>query len=315
MNYIRESEYRVTMTEKVLPFLFSVRTDGEMNSFDGRPLHWVSFRCPDPVRSVVMLHGFTESTEKYSEMIWYFLNSGSNVLIFDQRGHGKSYRHVEDMTLTHVNHFDDYVTDFEYFVRDVVPHDLPLRLFSHSMGGAVAGLYLEKNPDVFPKAVFSSPMIAPARGGIPLGIAKFICRSAILLGKAEKRLFLSSPYPGKESFENACDTSEERFSFYEAIKRKTPYLQNYSPTYRWTLESLNVTARLLRKGEPEKIKSEVLLINAGLDDVVLAPEQEAFISRISCGRLRTFENAKHEIFYSSDDVLFPYVDEILSFLA
>ena len=314
MEIIRDAEYQRIMDEKVCPYLNSVKREGEIESFDGASLHWVRYEAEAPRRTVVMLHGFTESAEKYHELIWYLVNSGSNVCIFDQRGHGKSFRHVPDKTITHVERFEDYVADFETVVEKVVPHDLPLRLFSHSMGGAVAGLYLEKHPDVFDKAVLSSPMIAPSTGSFPVFVGKAICRANILFGGAKKRIFLSSEYPGEEKFEDSCDTCRERFERYNKFRSANPDYQNYSPSYRWTLESLKVTAKLLKKGEPEKIKAKVILFSAGKDTVVNIPEQKQFADRVPDCEFVTFPEAKHEIYYSTDDVLEPYVNRLIEFL-
>ncbi|MBQ9543602.1 MAG: alpha/beta hydrolase [Clostridia bacterium] len=316
MNFdlIKEQDLNKTLDEKVLPALDAAKSEGEFESFDSNRLFWRSYTRPDARKSVAILHGFTESCEKYHELIWYFFSSGSNVYIFDQRGHGKSFRHVPDRTITHVERFDDYISDFEVFTEKIVPKDLPRVLFSHSMGGAVAGLYLEKHPDVYEKAIFSSPMIAPSTGGYPLFVGKAICRAAILFGGAKKRIFLSSEYPGEEKFETSCDTSFERFSRYEKFRRKNPDYQNFSPSYRWTLESLNVTKRLLKQGEPEKIKAKCLLLSAGRDDIVLVPPQKLFAERIPDCEYVTFADAKHEIYYSTDDVMEPYVAKLLDFI-
>lgn len=316
MNFelIKEADYNRTLDEKALPALNAAKSEGEFESFDGNKLVWRSYTRPDAARSVVILHGFTESSEKYHELIWYFFSAGSNVYIFDQRGHGKSFRHVEDKTLTHVERFGDYIRDFEIFTERIVTDRLPRVLFSHSMGGAVAGLYLEKHPDVYGKAVFSSPMIAPSTGGYPLFVGKAICRAAILFGGAKKRIFLSGEYPGEEKFETSCDTSFERFSRYERFRRENPDYQNFSPSYRWTLESLNVTKKLLKAGEPEKIKAKCVLFSAGRDDIVLIEPQKEFARRIPDCEFVSFENAKHEIYYSTDDVMEPYINKLIDFI-
>ena len=313
MEIIRETQYRDFMSQTVVPFLNSSTKDFFFKGYDGADLHAVFYECKNPVRTVVIVHGFTESTEKFRELIWYFLNSGSNVCIYDQRGHARSYRPVEDRTVTHVDKFDEYVKDLEIFVDKYVPKSLPLRLFSHSMGGAVTGLYLEKHPDVFPKAVFSSPMIAPATGNIPLFAGKAICRFAIITGKSKKRLFISGDYPGKEEFETSCGTSFERFSFYEEFRRTHEEYQNFSPSYGWTAESLKVKDELLRKGAPEKIKAKSIVFNAGKDVMVKEKEQKIFASRKPDCQFISYESAKHEIFFSKYDVMEDYVNRITKF--
>ena len=313
MKIIKEADYADAIAREIIPALEAAKTDGCFESFDGTSLFYHVYKAENADKSVVMVHGFTESSEKYEELIWYFLNSGADVYIYDQRGHAKSERSVLDKTLTHVERFSDYVRDLEVFVDRIVGKEYPLCLFAHSMGGAIAGLYMEKHPDVFKKAVLSSPMIAPSTGGYPAFVGRAICRGAILLGGAKKRIFLSPPYPGQEKFEDSCGSSEPRFAHYEYFKRTHEDYHNYSPTYRWTLESLKVTKKLLKKGEPEKIKAEVLLFSAGRDTVVSIPAQMQFAERIPSCRVVSYPEAKHEIFYSGDEIMGRYVPEITDF--
>jgi lysophospholipase len=315
MEIIKELTYRESMENEVLPYIEKRKTEAFFEGSDGIKLHYVAYKCDDPQRSIAIIHGFTESAEKYREMIWYFLKSGSDVYIYDQRCHGKSERLVENKTITHVDRFEDYVNDFEIFTEKIIPKNMPLMLYSHSMGGAVAALYLQNHPDIYQKAVFSSPMIAPERGGFPKFTAKAVCKTAMIFGKAKKKLFISGDYPGKEEFETSCAISFERFSFYEQLKRITPVLQNYSPTYGWTYESLKVTDKILKKGEPEKIVIPVMLFNDGLDVMVRKKEQIDFASRMKNCEFITVDKAKHEIFLTTDDIMHDYVNRIIDFFS
>ena len=90
--------------------------------------------------------------------------------------------------------------------------------------------------------------------------------------------------------------------------------RNNSPTYGWTLESIDVTDKLLAPGAPERIDAKVRLYTAALDDTVLPEPQAAFIARVKGGERVVVEGAKHEIYRSPDDVLFPWWHEVLDFL-
>ena len=314
MEIIKEADYSRAIKEKIAPEIESVRTDGFFISFDETRIFYHTYKAENADRSVVIVHGFTESAEKYEELIWYFLKAGADVYIYDQRGHGRSGRKVANKTLTHVDRFPEYLSDLECFIDSVVSKELPLFLFAHSMGGAVAGLYMEKHPDAIKKAALSSPMIAPSTGGFPPFVGRAICRTMILFGGAKKRIFLSSEYPGEEKFEGSCDTSEPRFSHYEYFKRTHADYQNYSPTYRWTLESLLITRKLMKKGAPEGVRTDVLILSAGLDTVVSIPAQMKFAERLPSCRVISYPDAKHEIYYSTDDVMEKFIPEIIDFL-
>ena len=130
---------------------------------------------PTATRAVVVLHGYTESGEKFREMTWYFLQSGFSVYAIDHRGHGRSARAVDETWLTHIDHFSDYVRDLEAFMdRVVLPRaqNLPLCLYAHSMGGAVGSMMLQRHPKMFARAVLTAPMIAPSSAPFRRGQAR-----------------------------------------------------------------------------------------------------------------------------------------------
>ena len=308
--YLTEEGYSEKMQTVVRPYLEARLESGDTTG----GLYYEKYTADGADRTVVILHGFTESVLKFHEAAYYFLRDGANVCLLEQRGHGRSARDVDDLTLTHVRRFEQYVDDLEQFMSEVVPQDKPLMLYAHSMGGAVATLFMEKHPDTFKKAVLSSPMIAPDRGGFPLFASKLVCDAAIAFGKSKKRIFLSSEYPDKEVVEESCATSAARFNWYEKIRRQVPEFQNYSPTYRWTKESLKVTAKILRRGAPERVKTKVLLAQAGLDGTVREEEQIKLANRLQDCTVCRFESAKHEIYRSTDDVAKPYFDKITEFL-
>jgi len=322
IRYLKEEEYEAGMRDTVIPYLTARRTDGSFVSGKAKDgcdvcIHYVKYKADEARGSVTILHGYTESTEKYHELAYYFLLSGLDVFLIDHRGHGYSHRDVTDLTLTHIDGFDDYVNDFAAFMKEVVANetDAPRYIYAHSMGGAVAALYLERADAICDKAILNSPMIAPCTGGFPAWATALICRTAILFGKSKKRVFVCAPYPGHENFACSCSTCEKRFEEYQEQKRTVPNLQNYSPTYRWMLESLNVTKKILKKGAPERINCPVTLFQSELEDTVKTAPQEEFILRVPKGKFEFVAGAKHESYSSPDVILHPYLDKVLGFFA
>ena len=160
--FIREKDFAETMEGKVLPFLKDKIEDGYIDTKDGLKLYYQKLVRPDEKASIVLCHGFCEFTLKYAETMYYFYEMGYSVFAIDHRGHGLSDRLVDGYSKVHVDHFEDYVNDFNDFVRQIVMPNSPskhLILFAHSMGGGIGALYLEEYPDVFEKAILSSPMI------------------------------------------------------------------------------------------------------------------------------------------------------------
>ncbi|MDO5703081.1 MAG: alpha/beta hydrolase [Lachnospiraceae bacterium] len=158
------------------------------NSFDGAELSARFAVNPESIGSVIFVHGFTEFTEKYTEMLYYFYNEGYSVFMYDQRGHGHSARFVEEDYLVHIDTFDTYVKDLDFFISRLVLHETPggpFYLFAHSMGGCIAALYLEHRPDFFRKAILSSPMLRMTFGSIPTFAGKAMATAAKLINREE----------------------------------------------------------------------------------------------------------------------------------
>ena len=313
---VLSDRYADTMNGVVLPWLAARRTDVTVTGDGGAPLFCSRFDAENPRGTVLIVHGFTENADKYAELIHSLLRNGYSVVAYDQRGHGRSWRDpaIADISLTHVDRFEAYVADMKTVCDRVltgVPR--PWLLFAHSMGGAVTSLFLESHPGVFDKAALCAPMIAPNLGGLPQAAAKLMCCAEGLLGRDKKRVFISKPYAGAEDFATSCATGRERFDWYEALRVKTPVFQNNGPTFGWTREAIRVTKALLAPGAVERIDIPVRLFTAENDNSVMPEPQKAFASRLRNGRRTLIPGSKHEIYRSTDAVLFPWWRAILEF--
>ena len=314
---IDERAYAKTMEQVVEPKLAAMRRELDV-PVEGGTLHAEAYSAQGARRAVVVLHGYTESAEKFREMIWYFVQNGMRVYAYDHRGHGRSVRAVEDTSITHVDRFEDYLRDLECLMEQVVlpeTRGMERVLYAHSMGGAIGALALMEHPDWFARAVLTAPMIAASTAPFPRAAGRAIAGLMRLLGKGKERAFIGKPFdPASETFENAFVTSRARFDYYEKKRVADRLLQNCSPSYGWVAESLAVTDRLLNAANCAKINTPLLLCQAGLDTVVCLPEQEQFVKQVAGAQLRLFEAAKHEIYGSEDAVLREYVPLVLGFL-
>jgi len=312
------SSYAQAMKEEILPFLQSLEKVTRLKVDEGKNLFCVSYSVPQPRGTVVLVHGFTENAFKYAEMIYSLVKNGYDVLAYDQRGHGRSWRSegIANLSVTHVDRFEDYVNDLRQVCAQLLaPLPRPWMVFGHSMGGAVTTLFLEQHPEIFSMAVLCAPMIAPNTHGVPVAAASLLCRSANLLGRGKHSPFFMKPYEGPEDFATSCATSPERFAWYDAVKAARREFQNSVPSYLWTLLSMDVTKKILAPGAPEKIACPVRLYTAENDDSVMPGPQQQLIERVARGTRTLVKGARHEIFRSTDDVFFPWWHEILDFFA
>lgn len=314
---IYSENYVETLNGTVMPYIEAHRTNMTVEGEGGRPLYVSRFDADAPQGTVLIVHGFTENGEKFIELIHSLLQNNLSVVAYDQRGHGRSWRAegLSDMSLTHVDAFEDYVMDMNAVIRRVLSRmPEPHRVFCHSMGGAVTALYLEGNPGVFERAAMCAPMIAPNLKGLPLPAVRLMCRANKAMGRAKKRVFIFRPYVYPDDFDTSCATGRERFDWYEGLRRDHPEFSNNSPSYSWLLESVEVTDKILAPGAAERIDAKVRLYTAAIDNMVLPEPQKAFVARLRDATRVDVEGVKHEIYRSADDTLFPWWGDVLAFL-
>ena len=315
--FISEVNFSHSMKSIVEPYLSERATDSFFDALDGKKIHYVYYKADAPVGNIVIAHGFTESYEKFFEMSYYFLRMNLNVFVVDHRGHGYSHRHNDNKEVVHIKYFEQYVDDLQTLVKKVVRKaaaDLPLYIYSHSMGGAITVQHLQKFPGVFTKAILSAPMIKAKTAGIPAPVAKAFSRIMILFGKEKEKVIGYKGFNPDRTYEDSHDTSKERFDYYHKKKIDNENLRTTAPSYRWVNEAVEVTKRNLDIERNKKITAKVLLCQPEEDSTVFSEAEDQFITLVKDGRLEKFTECRHEIYNSVDNTVKEYLDVIESFL-
>ena len=316
MKLLDEINYEAVMKTEVEPFLESIRKDGYIDSFDGKKIHFESYEHEDARAAVLVLHGFTESAEKFREVSYYFFKEGYSVFAPDLRGHGKSYRTSKKTGTVNADSFDDYAKDLEVLISKVVlpsAEGKDLYLYSHSLGSTVALLYMQKNPQIIKKAVLSSPMLC-GNMGMPVGIAKAVASVLCTLGGKN----ISAPgrckFDPGQMVENSDDTSEERFNYYHEKRKNDSLLQTNGPSFGWVKASLKARDSIFEEENISKLTMPILLLKPQEDRQVLESWQDKFAEKVKSVRVVKIPGSKHEIFGSENKTLEKYYGEIFSFL-
>lgn len=266
--------------------------------------------------TIVISYGFTESCLKYHELIYYFYQQGYQVAVMDHRGHGKSLREVEDVTIVHIDLFSRYVKDLHQFVKNVVKpmaQGQPLYLYAHSMGGCIGAFYLEQYPKDFAKAILNAPMLGLKLGACPAWAARILCDLKVMKGSGTERLFTQSTFDPEESFAQSSASSEARHAWYLEHRQKDPTYQTCSASYYWGKEAINAGEFVISRTQAKKVQIPVLLFQAELDDLVKPRAQQKFVERIGNGRLMLVKGVRHEIYRAPNAVLEAYLEEIFRF--
>jgi lysophospholipase len=275
--------------------------EGSFEGVDGVTVRYRSVAPADPRGTVIWLGGRTEAAMKHAENVFDLEAHGYAVTIMDHRGHGASDRMLDNPDVCHVEWFQDYVDDLGILVDTVVApeQDGPLYVVAHSMGAAVAGLFLWERPEVFDGAVFSSPMFGIDTGSIPLGVAQTLGNTVCGAGAGEGYTIGHGDYDDSYGFEESTVTqSQVRFDLKKALYQDYPELRLGGASWRWVCESMWAAEHLQRLGRHTPTRT--LVLQAG-DERVVLPEAERIWCDDAPGCQRVLmEGARHEIFSEAD---------------
>ena len=110
----------------------------------------------DPVRVVLIAHGYAEHGGRYRHVAEALTQRGAVVYAIDHLGHGRS-----EGERALIADFDHVVDDLHALaeIGKGEHHELPLILVGHSMGGLIVGLFAERWPDAVAGVAFCGAVI------------------------------------------------------------------------------------------------------------------------------------------------------------
>ncbi|GEA32262.1 lysophospholipase [Clostridium diolis] len=315
--YISEYNYNEDMKSKVEPYIKSKLESGYIYGDKDVKLYYEKYNIENAKANIVISHGYTESLEKYHELIYYFLKEGYNVFGIEHRGHGRSGTlGIADKTQVNVEKFDQYVTDFKKFMDEVVmPNNQGKKvlLFAHSMGGTSGTKFIEDYPDYFDAAVLSAPMLEVNTGNIPRFLADFIVEFEVAIGNGGNYVLGKKAYT-PEYKENEIGTSSlNRYKYSHDIVANNKELQRGGASYNWTKEAFDTTKEIIKTENASKVEIPILLFQADNDTYVKAEGQNKFASSAKNCEIEKIENSRHEIYLEKDETQKPYLNELLDF--
>lgn len=126
---------------------------------DGLKLYAKEWKPESQAKAVVILvHGLGEHVGRYDHVTQKYTDAGYLVRAFDLRGHGKS-EGVRGYALS----YDQLMNDIDTFIQmaHTAYPELPVFLYGHSLGGALALYFGEKYQNRLKGIIASSPGLAP----------------------------------------------------------------------------------------------------------------------------------------------------------
>jgi lysophospholipase len=296
------------------------REEREFTGVDAVPVRYVRFCSPQHDRVIVVCPGRIESYVKYAELAYDLFYSGFDVLIIDHRGQGRSGRMLSDSHRGHVVNFSDYVEDFDHFYQQEVAsgHWRKRYLLAHSMGGAIAALWLQQAPDAFDAVALCAPMF-----GITLRWPEWMVRHILDWAEGHPRIregyaIGTGRWRALPFSVNVLTHSEERYRRSLRFYADEPALRVGGPTFHWVREGILAGEKVLAGATA--ITTPIFLLQAEEERVVDNRAHQRFCEIMAAAghpcegeTPYVIEGAYHEILFEKDAMRARALSAVLEF--
>jgi pimeloyl-ACP methyl ester carboxylesterase len=269
-----------------------------------------------PRTTVVMSHGYCLTSECWVFQRRYLRWAGYRVVVWDQRGHGRSGRGTaSSYTIAQLGE------DLRSVIEAVAPEG-PLTLVGHSMGGMTTMALGATHPNLVRERVVAFAAISTSAGGMPLASGGFAASAGRLLlerlGPGVAGVFEHRPELLKNILSANSELAEflvERYSFASPVPRgvvklaakmllgtNLTVMSSFTPAF----DDYDQTAGLVSyKG------CETLVFN-GQQDLLTPPEHSAAIVRALPGAQHVIvRDAGHVIMLEHPDLLNQQLDALI----
>ena len=253
--------------------------------------------------TVIVLPGRTEFIEKYYEVVVELLERGFSVAAMDWRGQGLSDRPLENRDKHYFKDFATALPDLKQCIEEHLRPNMqgPFHILAHSMGGHLSLRFLHDNPGLIEKAAMTAPMAGINSEQMPKWLAAFLATTMCKLGFDKSYLAGFDDYKdGRWGWRMKLTSDLDRFEDEDYFIKKDRNLALGGITYGWLQAALNSIKALNSRGYPEAIKTPVLIVQAGGDEIVDNAMMSALAARLPNGQLITVPSAMHEILKEQD---------------
>jgi lysophospholipase len=277
---------------------------GTLKTGDGVEIRFARW-APPPGRkgTVCLFQGRAEFIEKYFETVRDLRSRGFAVATLDWRGQGMSERALRNSRKGYVRNFDQYHSDLETFINEVVLPDCPPPIFAlaHSMGATILLRAALAGHRWFDRMVLLAPMIALPGMRRSVG-SRTLVRTLRLMGLGgtyvpggDASVMMQRPFIG-----NLLTSDPVRYARNVAVLEADPALAIGWPTVAWTDSAFKVMGELSERGVAGQIRQPLLIIAAGADSIVSTPAIDEFAVRLRAGSHLIVPGARHELLMEQD---------------
>jgi len=286
------------------------REDFFTNDYDHRLRYgFAPATTPEKQGTVILTHGYGEFIDLYYESIREYQKMGFDVWAMDFYGFGKSGR--DDPKNPHTPSTKGmlrHVRDLDFFVNNIVERvpDKPLLMSTHSMGGHIGLMYLQKHPDQFDGAVMSAPMFDIFRFDLPKFFRPFvrgIFNVASALGLRE------TPVPAAPAFFNKVTHAGDailnskagmRETFNKMMRAALPDTKVDRPTFGWIAKAFNTIAHSTTNAALSSVKIPMLIGSAGIESLIDNKTLEKAARLMGDATLVKLPTAQHGLWFEDN---------------
>jgi lysophospholipase len=269
-----------------------------------------------PRGSLLFQSGRADFIEKYLEACAHWHRGGWTVEGFDWRGQGGSRSSAPSVVPPADDRlsFDPLIDDLAAFVADWQARTPgPHVIVAHSMGAHVA-LRACAERGLAPDAlVLVAPMLALNTRRLPMWLARLAIAGAVRGGRGPRAAWTDDIDDPRRQLR--LTASRERYEDSQWWKRERPDLGVGAPSWNWLAAAMVGARRIAQRGAVEAVHLPVLLLEAGLDELVAAQAIESVARRLPDAELVRLPDARHEILREADGQRLAGLAAIDSFLA
>lgn len=261
---------------------------------------------PDAI--VVCLQGLREFSEKYYEIARWCNDNNFAFWAFDWAGQGKSTRYLpSNQQKRHGKEFDYDINDLHHLITEHISpssntaenKQIPMAMIAHSMGANLGLRYLQKHPDIFDCAAFSSPLIG-------IKVFRYIPQNLALAATYVCKITAGKSYIpgggdwGKEISKARLSSDKVRGAVQGKWCEADADLRTGSITFGWLYEAQKSCMEIQKPIIHTKITTPCLFGIAGNDDLVDNRMAMRITSGISEAKTINYPESFHEILMERD---------------
>lgn len=270
----------------------------DVTTIDGVHLRAVVARPHGSKKTLFILQGRADFTERYFEFMKEMMARGFSVVTFEWRGQGSSQRLLRDRLRSYVKNFGQYDQDLAAAIGLAQRLDFPepYFAFAHSTGGQIL-LRALRDKQYFKRAIISAPLLGFHFGKWPKPVVRLLSFLAVVAHLDGQYLpgFARGPMRREEFPDNPLTSDRVRWSRDVTTLETFPEVGVGGPTYGWLRAAMKSIAELGHWPKDRGPTCPTMVVLAGQDRVVNNVDSRIFFETVPGFSVVTIANSRHEI--------------------